>query len=111
MENKSEYSRATSDYIKSRVTLLSDIMKFGTTEAIKRIGDVAKNAELSPREGNAVMVKAGGDMMVASLQIAMDDGMPKEMALELVESFKNRVKNYKAVDCDLDTLGKAKTAQ
>jgi len=93
----------SADEIKERMRLLEDIVSFSMKEATKRILDISKNVDLGPRKRVTVLIKASATIFTGALCVAMDDGMPKDMALRTLQIFEKRVREYEPGSPDKET--------
>jgi hypothetical protein len=89
--------------MKARLALMDDLVTFSATEASSRIMDIAMNADLGPRECVSVLIKASGTLLLSALAAAMDDDMPKEMALGVLRKLEDRITNYRPVLDETET--------
>lgn len=82
------------EYLEKRMAVLDDIEKFATTEASKRIIDIAENADLDQRECIAVLIKSAQTILMSGFAIAMKDGLHPDMVQDIMNKMSKTIDEF-----------------
>lgn len=80
--------------IEKRFALINDINKFAQREALTRIMDIAKNADLGTEESLTVVMKTSQDMLVGSLLMEVETGLSPNVARSVLKNMTEHVEKH-----------------